>query len=573
MTYTLGLSGFGYNPGCALLKDGKLLSHIEEEKLNGFKGSHFLFPTKSVQWILSSNNLTFNDIHKIGWAWNYHKYKFEMPLEFARLFFKYGFRSECKGPSNIGTVLAQILDFQPGSKRKKIQLALKSTGISGEIPEIQFHDHHLCHAYSAHFCSGYESSTSIVIDGSGEASSTTIYRANNQGVEKLLDIKIPNSLGWFYAAFTEYLGFIPYRDEGKVMGLAPYGKESKEIRDKVCQILWKTNDGYEVDPSFTLLGKHDHGAHFSNRMIEFFGEPRKYGEELSQYHKDLAFAVQYRLEEIALHICEIAYRLAPNDNLTLSGGVALNCKMNGIINQKTKFKNFFVQPSSSDAGSSIGAAMLSCMSLKNEKLLSMSTGVEFTDKEIEFALTNAQVKFSKEENIETRIASALNDNKIIAVFQGKSESGPRALGNRSIIANPMNKEMRDIVNGRVKFRENWRPFCPSMTNDFAKKCLNNFQEGSFMIVAYEMQEEWQDKLPSVVHVDGTVRPQAVDAQEAPFFYKTLKEFEKLSGYPIVLNTSFNIRGKPIVNSPNDALSMFYSSGLDCLAIGNYWVEK
>jgi len=570
----LGLIGYGFNPGAALIKDGLLVAHSEEERFTRFKGSHFLFPEKSMVWMLKENQLDFNDIDAIVWAWDQDLYRFQMPWFFLKSFFKHGLTGNNNGSAiTVGAHLAEQL---PGVVRQKIHHALVASGISGRIPPIHFISHHLSHAASSYYLSGFDESNILVIDGSGEKYCTSLYQGENLSIQDIEHIEIPNSLGWFYAAITEYLGFIPYRDEGKVMGLAAYGQARPDIITRMKNIISITDDGYEVNPRFTLLGAHSKGKHFSDELEELLGPRRLYNTSLQGHEKDIAYAAQHLLEQAAAALLRRLQQKNDSNNLCLAGGVTLNCKMNGFLRKQPGVNNLFVQPSANDAGSALGAALVFAKQhhvLKPQRLKHTYFGSAYSDQAIETKLKNSRVAYRHTNDIPKLVAQALSQNRIVGVFQGRAEFGARALGHRSILANPSMPDAKDIVNLRVKFRENWRPFCPSLLDEDRDKYIKSADHAPFMAIAYELKEEWNSFFPSIVHVDGSIRPQTVSEQDHPFMWKCLSELKQITGHSIVMNTSFNVRGQPIVESPEDAIACFFATGLDAMAIGNFWLEK
>ncbi|TNF34751.1 MAG: hypothetical protein EP312_05600 [Gammaproteobacteria bacterium] len=572
----LGLIGYGYNPGAALVVNGQLVAHAEEERFTRLKGSHFVFPRKSVAWMLQDNGLSMDDIDVIAWGWDQDLYRFQMPLFYARNFVRHSlFRGH--GGSSIANVISQHwLEQWPSVIREKIKLELLSSGIPGRIPPIKFVSHHLSHAASAFYLSGFPESNILVVDGSGERYCTSLYHADGEGIHELEHIEMPNSLGWFYAAMTEYLGFIPYRDEGKVMGLAPYGECDNAILESLSQVICIEEEGYQVNPEYTLLGKHNSGKHFSDALIGLLGPARRYGAELSQRHKNIAFATQYCLEKAILAVLKRINSLHPGDHLCVAGGVALNCKMNGVLRKQSGIKGFFVQPSSTDAGSALGAALWYARQQGErlgETLVHTYYGSGYSDETIETILKNNGLSYSRPENIAATVGLALSQDKLVGVFQGRAEFGARALGHRSILANPLKKDARDRVNARVKFREAWRPFCPSVLNEERDRYIEEACFAPFMATAFQLKAEYRELLASIVHEDGSIRPQTVDRDAHAFMWQCIDAFRQHTGHGIVLNTSFNVRGQPIVESPGDAIGCFFSSGLDALAIGPFWLEK
>ena len=570
----LGLLGFGYNPAAALIVDGQLSGFVEEERLINFKGAHFMFPGMAARWCLENANLTLDDIDYIAWGWDNPAYKIDMPLFFAKQFFKYGLTGKSDGGIRAG--IYQILDYLPGTIKEKTRDGLRRAGLKGKIPKIEFIEHHESHVASSYLMSGFDEAAVLVLDGSGEHICTSVWHAKNEKYKLVKTYDIPHSVGWFYAGMTDYLGFVPYRDEGKVMGLAPYGKRVAEWEEKIARVIKISADGYEVDPSYFLLGTHEAGKYYSDKLVQLFGPPRYYGEPMTQKTKDLAFAVQDTLEKAVLNIVKTATNNGKIRNVCISGGVGLNCKMNGVIRQSPYVDKIFVQPASGDAGSALGAAIALSHRLgewKPQRLKNVYYGPSSTDDEIKKELDLARVKYSTPDNIAKKVAEAIGQGKIVAYFDGALEFGSRALGHRSILANPADPEMKDKVNLKVKFREPWRPFCPSLMTEHKDDYFDDADDAEFMIVAFQAKNGVSDMLPSVVHVDNSARPQTVEKEANPRYWEMLNELKSFTGHPIVMNTSFNLRGQPMIAKPRDAIACFFTNGLDVLVLNNYWIEK
>ena len=570
----LGLLGFGYNPAAALIVDGQLSGFVEEERLINFKGAHFMFPGMAARWCLENANLTLDDIDYIAWGWDNPSYKINMPIFFAKQFFKYGLKEKSDGGIRAG--IYQILDYLPGTIKEKTRDGLRRAGLKGKIPKIEFIEHHESHVASTYLMSGFDEAAVLVLDGSGEHICTSVWHAKGGKYKLVKTYDIPHSVGWFYAGMTDYLGFVPYRDEGKVMGLAPYGKRVAEWEEKIARVIKISSVGYELDPSYFLLGTHEAGKYYSDKLVQLLGPPRYYGEPMTQKTKDLAFAVQDTLEKAVLNIVKTATNNGKIRNVCVAGGVGLNCKMNGVIRQSPYVDKIFVQPASGDAGSALGAAVALSHKLgewKPQRLKNVYYGPSSTDDEIKKELDLAGVKYSKPGNIAKKVAEAISQGKIVAYFDGALEFGSRALGHRSILANPADPEMKDKVNLKVKFREPWRPFCPSLMTEHKHDYFEDADDAEFMIVAYQAKKGVSDILPSVVHVDNSARPQTVEKEANPRYWEMLNELKSFTGHPVVMNTSFNLRGQPMIASPRDAIACFFTNGLDILVLNNYWIEK
>jgi carbamoyltransferase len=458
-----------------------------------------------------------------------------------------------------------------------VTLGLRAAGHEGGVPEIEYVDHHLAHAASAFYSSGFDEAAIVIADGSGEEHSTSVYVGRGNDIVSRGHVDLPDSLGWFYAAITAYLGFVPYEEEGFTMGLAAYGLPRAEIEEKIARVLPFGSEGrYAVDPVYTLLGDHGASEHFSDQLISLLGAPRLTGQAIEQRHKDIALAAQVRLEDAMRQVVRRATEDARLRNLCLAGGVALNCKMNGVLAQGGLVDALFVQPASHDGGTALGAAQWVARQAGDDVRFRMdhaAWGPSFAPDEVKRALELAGARYRAHPAVEEAAADAIAAGKVVAWFDGAMEVGPRALGSRSILADATAPGMNDVVNARVKFRDPWRPFCPSLTREAATRLIDRPKEARFMTVAYPVAKDAREKIPSVVHVDGTTRPQAVDEATQPRYHRLLERVGERRGLEIVLNTSLNVKGEPIACTPMDALRCFYSSGIDGLAIEGFWVEK
>ena len=596
----LGLIGFGENPGACLVRDGQLVAFAEEERFNRLKGSHGLFPSQAASWCLRSAGLGLDDVGRIAFAWDATQYPWRVGRRYARTLLRHG-RGRGGGMARASdapflTAGQLLMHWHPRVVRKGITEGLAAAGFNGPLPPIEFVPHHLSHAYSAYMLAGFKRAGILTMDGSGEEVSTQLALGDGDKVSVIDSVPIPHSLGWFYAAITQYLGFLPSRDEGKVMGLAALGEgrsASNKWRDPLSRVLRVGARGYEVDPSYTYLGAHSFGDRFTDSLAELLtavdreAVPVAYGEQteiagelrskyLEARYVDIAWAAQDLLEEAAV---ALARRLVDEhgvEDLCLAGGVAQNCKMNGEILRRSGAKRLFVQPAANDSGAALGAALVVAQQMGDQvrtPLHHAYYGPQYSNDEIQAALENAKVSYGRLENPAAEAAKLLSEGRIIGWFQGAMEMGARALGARSILANPLSADMRDRVNAQVKFRESWRPFCPSLTKQAEDAYVENPGESSFMIVAYQATESCANDLSAIVHADGSTRPQTVTRDANPLFHEVLSEFAGSSGHPVVLNTSFNVRGEPIICAPAEALRCFYSTGIDALVIGDFLLTK
>jgi len=439
---------------------------------------------------------------------------------------------------------------------------------------FRFLDHHLGHAISAYAFSGFDDAAILVLDGRGSWEATSLWHGHDGRLDPVWTIPWPNSLGLFYAQFTHYLGFEPYSDEWKVMGLAPYGepaagKPEANLRDFIVP----DDNPYHVSARL-LLGRDSAPIAGIEKRL---GPRRAPESEINVRHKELAFAVQDACEQAMLTLARTAVSKTGCRNLCLAGGVALNSKANGKILASGIVDRVFVQPASGDDGVCLGAALAPYLDaggkLPLRKMRHAYLGPENSDEEIEKTLSTYRLRFSRLSDPAKTAAGLLAAGKILGWFQGRMEFGPRALGSRSILADPRDPEMNAKVNNAVKFREWWRPFAPSLLAEAADQYLESATDSPFMILTAQVKQEKRGVIPAVTHVDGSARPQTVERDINPLYWRLIREFGDLTGVPVVMNTSFNLRGEPIVCTPTEAVRTFFSSGMDALVIGSFLVEK
>lgn len=570
----LGIMCIGNDPSACLIMGGKIVAMTEEERFVRVKHADGIFPQNAIKFCLKQGQIEMKDLDYIAIGWDVSKYPGKMAEHFLKTWYRY--------PTKDKKTLDWEIDKLRRFTREKFENELiekfeKSGYTKEELPPIVFKPHHYCHAVSAYVASGFKDASIITMDGHGEENCTVLWEARAGKLKKIKEFNLPHSLGHFYGAFTKFIGFRIYDGEGKTMGLAPYGKENPKFRkivDEMCKI---TENGYEIDPTYLFYSKRTIADEFSDKFAEAFGEMRPKGGEIKNHHKDVAYEAQRKLEQVGLHIAEWLIDKTGIPNLCLAGGVALNCKMNGCIQRSDKVENIYIQPISGDDGTVIGAAAAMYieggLDTSGFKMEHVYFGPEYTDSEIEVALKEAELKYNKSGNIAKEVAQHVADGKVVGWFQGRMEVGPRALGSRSILVDPTDPKMVDIVNNKVKFREPWRPFCPSILWEhadeyFVKPCYH-----PFMIITFIVKEEKREEIPAVIHIDGTSRPQTVKKEVNPLYWDLINEFYKITGVPVVLNTSFNIRGEPIVCSPKDAINCYLKTGIDILAIGNFIVPS
>ncbi len=435
--------------------------------------------------------------------------------------------------------------------------------------KMRFVDHHLAHAISAYAYSGFEEAAVVVMDGRGAWEATTIWHGHSGRLDPVLTIEFPDSVGHFYSEFTEFLGFQRNSDEWKVMGLAPYGQPGIDLRP----FIDLQAAPYRVHTK-RLIGN---GSQPFSGMIPLLGTPRVPESDIDDRHKNIAYAVQDACETAMMNVVRLAIEKTKCRNVCLAGGVALNSKANGKIVASGFVDKFFVQPAASDDGVALGAALAPYLEnngkLPNKPMRHGYWGPSFDDEAVERALRTYKLRYTRLADPASSGAELLSQGKILGWFQGRMEFGPRALGSRSILADPRDPEMNAKVNNAVKFREWWRPFAPSFKKEAAGDYLESATDSPFMILTAQVRPEKRSVIPSVTHVDGSARPQTVEKEINPLYWRLIDEFGKRTGVPVLMNTSFNLRGEAIVHTPTDAIRTFFSSGMDALVIGSFLVEK
>jgi len=558
--YILGLSCFYHDAAACLLKDGKIIAAAEEERFTR-KKHDFDFPINAAQYCLREAGITIDQIDYVGF--------YEKPLiKFERILYTY--------MSTFPRSLRAYLEALPIWLNQKLwipSLIRRQLGYEGEV---LFIDHHMSHAASAFLVSPFEEAAILTTDGVGEWTTTAYGVGRGTKIELLKEIRFPHSLGLLYSAVTAHLGFKVNNDEYKVMGLASYGKPT--YYDQLKKVIDIRPDGsYRLDMSY--FAYHYALRMLSDKFRREFGEPREPESEIKQEHMDLAASLQLILEEALLNAANHLYELTKMDAICLAGGVALNCVANKRILEETPFQHIFIQPAAGDSGGSLGVATyIYNVLLGNPRVYTMTNaylGPQFSTEEIRAFLDGKGIEYEEYDLDELLPLTArlIADNKIIGWFQGRMEFGPRALGSRSILANPCNPKMKDILNDRVKHREDFRPFAPVILQEKASEYLKLDYPMPFMVLLSDVMEDKYDVIPAVTHVDGTARPQTVTKEENGIYYDLVAEFEKITGVPVLINTSFNVRGEPIVCTPEDAYNCFANTGIDVLVMDRFVIYK
>lgn len=572
----LGINGLGLNPAACLLKDGELIAFAEEERFSRIKESFGVMPVQATAFCLQQAGIGPQDLDGIAFGWNARLYPFYMSYFYMRQFLKRGRNGETG--MGISRVSEELYKYSPANVKSKMKELFHAIGYNGALPKIHFFSHHLCHAASTFYHAGLNEALVLVMDGSGECHSTSVYHGKSTGLELLKTFEIPDSLGWFFQGITEYLGFKPNSHEGKVMALAAYGTYHAEISQLLHSVLKISDEGlYHHDGQYTYMGKHSDGVVFSDQLTALLGPARRKGEAITTRHHDIAFAAQRILEEASKSlISKYAANLNKPLHVCLAGGVSLNCKMNGILREISEVASIYAPPHCSDAGTALGAAMLLSIDkgiAYKPKDQPVYLGPEYSDVAINELLIASDIIFEKVEDPAVSAAQLLYEGKIIAWFQGRMEIGPRALGARSILADPRNTSTRDYINEKIKHRETWRPFAASVLEEYASDYLVNAQQSPFMTIAFQATQLFISKAPAAIHIDHTTRPQTVSRLENPLYWRLINKFGELSDVYAVLNTSFNLNEEPVVCSPGDALRTFLHSPIDHLVIGSYLVSK
>jgi carbamoyltransferase len=558
----LGISAFYHDSAACLIQDGRIVACAQEERFTRNKHD-FSFPINAINYCLKEGKIAAQDLDFVGF--------YEKPfLKFERILYSY--------LANFPFSYKAFSKALPFWLKEKIWIPHHIKRTLGYDKDVLMIEHHLSHAASSFLVSPFQEAAILTIDGVGEWAVATYGIGRQNQIELLKEQRFPHSLGLLYNAFTYYLGFEVNSDEYKVMGLAPYGKPT------YVDLIFKELVGLKEDGSFQLNMKYfpyDHALSMINQkffsLFQLF--PRLPSEPIEQKHMDIAASVQKATEEIMLKMARHLHRESSSPNLCLAGGVALNCVANGRILRESGFRKLFIQPASGDAGGAVGvAAYVYCTLLNNPRNFVWEHafwGPEFSDPEIEQFLKERNLPYQKASQAKL-IASAarlLTQGKVIGWFQGRMEFGPRALGNRSILADPRNPEMKDIVNKKIKFREEFRPFAPAILEERVSDYFEIDCPSPYMLLVAQVRPEKKGKIPAVTHVEGSARIQTVNQTQSSLFYSVLQEFERLTGCPVLLNTSFNLKGEPIVCTPQDAYFTFIRSGLDYLIMGSFILDK
>jgi carbamoyltransferase len=570
--YILGLNAYHGDSSACIFKDGELIAAIEEERIRRIK--HWAgFPSEAIKFCLDECGIGIGDVDYITISRDpsaniYKKITHSVKnlVSFKALKDRL---ANTKKVASIKQELANVFNIDESK-------------IKAEVVNVE---HHRAHMVSAFFASPFEESAILSIDGFGDFTSTMIGVGKGNKIEVLDNVIYPHSLGVFYTTFTQFLGFMNYGDEYKVMGLSPYGKEDKEIMKKLEDVIILKDDGlFEINKKYFRHPKEgvsmrweDGNPHieplYSDYLIEVFGKPREKNEELSEYHKNLAWAIQRVAEKTIFHILESLQKRTGLKNICIAGGVAQNSVANGKILQNTSFEKLYIPPAGHDAGTAIGSALWLYNHIQGNDRIAPQYhsyfGAKFSDEEIIKFCEENGIKYKKysDKELNEVVTNCLIDAGVIGWFQGRAEFGPRALGHRSILADPTRDDAKEILNLKIKRREPFRPFAPSILKEFVAEYFEIVDDVPFMEKVFQFKEDKKAKLKAVVHVDGSGRLQTVDKNIEPKYYNLIETFYKKTGVPILLNTSFN-ENEPIVNTPAEAYDCFARTKMDMLVMGN-----
>ncbi len=557
----IGISCFYHDSAAALVVDGTLVAASSEERFSRIKHDSEL-PSKAVNFCLNKAGLTINEIDHIVF--------YDKPItKFDRILTGY-----MAVPFLALTAFRKALPIWLSRKIWTDHIIQKELDYDGDVLYLP---HHISHAAGAFYSSPFEKAAILTVDGVGEWTNASYGIGDNNRVKLLAQMKYPHSVGLLYSAITYYLGFHVNSAEYKVMGLAPYGKPEfvELIEDKLVTI----HDDGSIHLNMEYFSFHHGMTMTGSKMEKLFGQPRRTPEtEVGSFHENIAASIQVITEKIILKMARHVREVTNLDKLCMSGGVALNCKANGEILKEKIFDELFVQPASGDAGGAMGAALYAHYKLTNENKKTQpffGLGSSRTENEIKEFLDSNAIPYSylPDNEIHSHTAKKIADGHIVAVYQGAMEFGPRALGFRSIVADPRNNQMKEKINAAVKYREPFRPFAPAVLVEDVSEYFQCEKDSPYMLFNFTVQPDKCSLIPAVTHVDNSSRIQTVSQKDNPFFYDMIYAFKKLTSLSVVLNTSFNLRGHPIVESPADAFATFSSGGIDFLVLEHYLVDK
>jgi len=551
----LGINCFSHDTAACLLEDGRLVALAEEERFNRERHTK-RFPDQAIGFCLAQAGIGIGEVDVVAFA---HRPGLDLARGVADALGR-------RAPKRLA-----VQAYVDGNLLRKEAAFRARWRYRGRIEHVGHHD---AHAASAFFPSPFERAAVLTLDRGGDFLSTTLQVGTGPRLARLAQVRNPDSLGEVYSALTWYLGFEPNADEGKTMGLAPYG--SDKLVGELADLVQRTPDGlFRVNLNWFLY--HRESGWLSRQFLDRYGPPRAPESAITERDQDLAFAVQDLLEETALHVARTLRQRSGSPNLCLAGGVALNSVMNSRLLGEAGFEQIFIQPAASDAGNALGAALWVWHQQlgrpRGEAMAHAFYGADWSERELADALADQGLQVRTVADPAEEAARLLADGKIVGWFQGRAEVGPRALGARSILADPRRAEAKDIVNARVKRREGFRPFAPSVLDEHGPDWFEGYAPNPFMLLVQPVRADRRDQIPAVTHVDGTARLQSVTATENPLYHRLISRFAARTGVPVVLNTSFNLRGEPIVHRPTEAVADFLGSDMDAVFLGSLQATK
>jgi carbamoyltransferase len=576
--YILGINAYHGDASATLLKDGAVVLAIEEERLNRKKHCAG-FPTLAIKACLEAGKIEIQDVNHFAISVN--------PSANLQKKIMYSISRFTKIRKMLKDRLTKVAKTRDLRSDLAYHLEVPKDQVRGEVHNVE---HHIAHLTSAFYSSPFDEAAILTLDGMGDFVSAKWGLGKGSEMDVLGQVEYPHSIGYLYTAVTQFLGFPYYGDEGKIMGLAPYGNPVYMDEFRKLITTPKKKIGYELNLDYFNHhekgidmqwddGQPSIGLMYSEKMKELLGEPRESGSEYDQKYKDIAASLQLRTEEVCLDMISKLAEKTGSEILCLAGGVALNSVMNGKIRLQTSFKEVYIHPNAGDGGTSLGAAQYVAVQkeqISPEEVPHAYLGVEFSNEEIEQALENVadQVEIQRvdDETLYKETAQYIANELVVGWFQGRMEWGPRALGSRSIVADPRSKRMKDILNSRIKKRESFRPFAPSILEESVGDYFEQNYPAPTMLMVYQVKEEMRETIPAVTHVDGSGRLQTVCKEHHERYYRLIRAFNDLTGVPVVINTSFN-ENEPIVCSPYEAIDCFLRTNMDVLTIGNFIVTK
>lgn len=562
----LGINAFVHDASAAIVdKDGKIIAAVEEERFTR-KKQESRFPIEAIRYCLKAAGITINELDGVGFGWSPKLFLWQ------RIILNGWFRF----PASTS---ARMDNWMVLKQMQSVPRTLKETfGFDVDKVPFRYFPHHTCHAASAYYASPLSQAAFLTMDGQGEAEAITWGIGNNGEMKKLGHSLLPDSIGKVHSATCRFLGFYGSEKNGTAMALAAFGKPQYiDIFRKIIKpIDDKKSLQVKVDASYFDFASTAEKVMVSQKFQTAFDiPPRRAEDPITQIHKDIAASLQQRTEEIIIELLKRLHAVTGETNLVLGGGVALNSVFNGKIEKVSPFKEVFIQPAASDAGLSLGAAYLLAQSKHPSSKLphamdDAALGPGFADKEYEAALDDAKLSYARldDKKLAQKTAQYIADGKVVAWFQGRLEFGPRALGHRSLLGDARRSDMTDRLN-KVKRREKFRPFAISILKDKASMVLDNITDSPFMLMVDTVRQDWREKIPSAQHVDGSVRIQTVTKDNDGIYYELIKEFDKLTGVPLIINTSLNVKGEPIACTPQETIRTFKDSEIDVLVLGNY----